>query len=67
MGWGVSFGLFWWRRGGSGSGETREAEVIGKTYIFGLGVALEVGLDGFVLLVELGQIWDEIFDDVGVG
>ena len=30
-------------------------------------VALEVGLDGFVLLVELGQVGDEVFDDVGMG
>lgn len=37
------------------------------TYIFGLGFALEVWLDGFVLLVELGQVGDEIFDDVSVG
>lgn len=37
------------------------------TYIFGLGLALEVWLDGFVLLIELGQVRDKIFDDVGVG
>ena len=28
--------------------------------------ALQVGLDGFVLFVELGEVWDEVFDDVGV-
>ncbi len=43
-----------------------ESGAKGMTYIFGLGLALEVGLDGFVLLVELRQIWDEIFDNVGV-
>jgi len=30
------------------------------------GVALEVGLDGFVLLVELGQVGHEVLDNVGV-
>ncbi len=33
----------------------------------GGGGALQVGLDGFVLFVELGEVWDEVFDDVGVG
>jgi len=28
---------------------------------------LEVGLDGFVLFVELGEVGDDVFDDVGVG
>jgi hypothetical protein len=28
---------------------------------------LQVGLDGFVLLVELGQVGDDVLDDVGVG
>ena len=28
---------------------------------------LQVGLDGFVLLVELGQVGDDVFYDVGVG
>jgi len=28
---------------------------------------LQVGLDGFVLLVELRQVGDDVFDDVGVG
>lgn len=28
---------------------------------------LQVGFDGFVLLVELGEVRDEVFDDVGVG
>ena len=32
----------------------------------GRGVTLQVGLDGFVLLVELGQVGHEIADDVGV-
>jgi len=30
------------------------------------GSALEVWLDGLVLLVELSQIWDNVLDDVGV-
>lgn len=36
------------------------------TYVFGCGVALEVGLDGLVLLVELGQVGNKVLDDVGV-
>jgi len=28
---------------------------------------LEIGLDGFVLLVELRQVGDDVLDDVGVG
>jgi hypothetical protein len=36
------------------------------TYVLGYGVALEVGLDGLVLLVELGQVGHEVLDDVGV-
>jgi len=36
------------------------------TYVFGLGIALEVGFDGFVLFVELSQIWNEVFHNVGV-
>jgi hypothetical protein len=27
-------------------------------------VVLEVGLDGFVLFVEVGEVWDEVFYDV---
>ena len=49
----------------------RETEVVarlgGKAYIFSLGVTLQVWLDRLILLVKLGQIWNEIFDDVGVG
>ena len=48
----------------------REGEERGegdRAYIFSLGFALQVWFDGFVLLVELGQIWYEIFDDVGMG
>ena len=37
------------------------------TYVWAFGVALEEGLDGFILFVELGKIWDEVFDNVGVG
>lgn len=46
-----------------GGGSQRER---GEAYIFGLGVTLQVWLDRFVLLVELGQVRNEIFDDVGV-
>jgi len=28
---------------------------------------LEVGLDGFVLLVEIGEVRDNVFYDIGVG
>jgi hypothetical protein len=35
-------------------------------YIFGLGLSLQIRFDRLILLVELGQIRDEIFDDVGV-
>jgi hypothetical protein len=38
----------------------------GVTYVFGFGLTLEVRFDGFVLFVELGQVWDEVFYDVGV-
>ncbi len=31
------------------------------------GRVLEVGLDGFVLLVEMGEIRNDVLDDVGVG
>ena len=37
------------------------------TYVWAFGVALEEGLDRFILFVELGKIGDEVFDDVGVG
>ncbi len=33
----------------------------------GFGISLEVGLDGFVLLVEVSEIGDEVFNNVGVG
>lgn len=36
------------------------------TYVLGGGVTLEVGLDGLVLLVEMGQVRDEVLDNVGV-
>ena len=36
------------------------------TYVWTFGVALEEGLDGFVLFVELGKIRDEVFNNVGV-
>lgn len=34
--------------------------------ILGLGVTLQVRLDGLVLLVEVGQIGDQVLDDIGV-
>ena len=37
-----------------------------KTYIFGFGLTLEIRFDGFVLFVELGEVRDEVFDDIGV-
>ncbi len=33
----------------------------------GFGISLEVRLDGFVLFVKMGEVGDEVFDDVGVG
>lgn len=36
------------------------------THICGVSIALEIWLDGLVLLVEVGQIRDQILDDVGV-
>ena len=32
--------------------------------VFGWVVVLEVGFDGLVLLVELGHVWDQVFNDV---
>lgn len=37
-----------------------------RTHVFGGSVALEIWLDGLVLLVEVGHIRDKILDDVGV-
>ena len=37
-----------------------------ETYVFRFGLALEVGFDGFVLFVELSQVRNKVFDDVGV-
>lgn len=37
-----------------------------NTYVCGGGVALQVRLDRLVLLVEVGQIGDQVLDDVGV-
>lgn len=42
------------------------SKVLWNPYIFRLGIALQVRLDGLVLLVELGQIRNEILDNVGV-
>ena len=36
------------------------------SYVWWWRVSLEVGLDGFVLFVELRQVGNEVFDDVGV-
>lgn len=52
--------------GGESQRERGEVAKVGEAYIFGLGVTLQVWLDRFVLLVELGQVRNEIFDDVGV-
>lgn len=41
-------------------GERESADILGFC------LALEEGFDGFVLFVELGQVGDKIFDDVGV-
>lgn len=46
-------------RGNVGGGGT-------SAYIFGGGIALQVRLDGLVLLVEVSQIRDQILDNVGV-
>jgi len=35
--------------------------------VWSWGIALEVWLNGLVLLVELGQIWYDVLDNVGVG
>ena len=43
-----------------------EKIVIVATYVLGGGITLQVRLDGLVLLVEKGQVRDEILDDVGV-
>lgn len=40
--------------------------IMGKAYIGRWRVALEVRLDGLVLLVELGHVGDQILDDIGV-
>jgi len=32
--------------------------------LFGWVVVLEVGFDGFVLLVKESEVWDEVLDDV---
>jgi hypothetical protein len=37
-----------------------------ETHVLGRGVALEIWLNGLVLLVEVGQIRDKVLDDVGV-
>lgn len=37
------------------------------TYIFWFGVPLKIWFDGRVLFVKVGQVWDEILDDVGMG
>lgn len=49
----------------AGLGKTREGRREGA-HIFGFRFALEIRFDGSVLLVQLGEVWDEILDDVGV-
>jgi len=39
---------------------------VGSTYVWCWAAALEVRFDRFVLLVELGEVWDEVLDNVGV-
>jgi hypothetical protein len=39
---------------------------MGRTHIRSRGVALEVRLDRLVLLVEVGEIRDEVLDHVGM-
>lgn len=43
-----------------------KCEDSGSTHVLGGGVALEIWLNGLVLLVEVGKIGDKILDDVGV-
>lgn len=41
--------------------------VLWRTYVLGRGCALEVWLDGLVLLVEVGEIRYDVLDNVCVG
>ena len=41
--------------------------VSSKSYIGSRGIALEVRLDGLVLLVKVSQVGDEVLDNIGVG
>jgi hypothetical protein len=38
-----------------------------ESYIWGGGVSLQIRLNGLVLFVEVGEIRNQILDDVGVG
>ena len=49
-----------------GSRKTIVSYSRGVTYISGRGITLEVGLNRLILLIEEGQIGNEILDDVGV-
>lgn len=40
--------------------------VCGATYVLSWSVTLEIWLDRLVLLVKLGQVWNDVLDDVGV-
>ncbi len=44
----------------------RGSRALCQTYVGRGGIALKVGLDGLVLLVEVRQVRDEVLDDVGV-
>jgi hypothetical protein len=37
-----------------------------STHILGLAIGLEIWLNRFVLLVEMGQVRNQVLDDVGV-
>lgn len=41
-------------------------DVCERTYVWRLGVLLKVWLDRLVLFIQLGQVWYEVFDDVGM-
>lgn len=38
-----------------------------STHVFGFSFALKVGLNGFVLFVELGEVRNQVFHYIGVG
>lgn len=57
-----------WENGAKGDDVRRDGKGLGGATYVGRGrVALEVGFDGAVLLVEERHIRDEVLDDVHVG